>query len=43
MRQAHQLGLDFVSAFPERYGGGGLDAVSQLIMTEELSWGDAGW
>jgi acyl-CoA dehydrogenase len=42
MRQAHQLGLDSVSAFPERYGGGGLDAVSQLIMTEELSWGDAG-
>jgi acyl-CoA dehydrogenase len=42
MRKAHDLGLDSVSAFPERYGGGGLDAVSQLIVTEELSWGDAG-
>ena len=42
MRKAHELGLDSVSAFPERYGGGGLDAVSQLILTEELSWGDAG-
>ena len=42
MRKAHELGLNSVSAFPERYGGGGLDAVSQLILTEELSWGDAG-
>ncbi|MGA9112348.1 MAG: acyl-CoA dehydrogenase family protein [Candidatus Dormiibacterota bacterium] len=42
MRKAHELGLDAVSAFPERYGGGGLDPVSQLILAEELSWGDAG-
>jgi len=42
MRTAHQLGLDASSAFPDRYGGGGLDVLGQLILTEELSWGDAG-
>jgi acyl-CoA dehydrogenase len=42
MRTAHELGLDASSAFPDQYGGGGLDALSQLILTEELSWGDAG-
>jgi acyl-CoA dehydrogenase len=42
MRIAHELGLDAASAFPERYGGGGVDFISELILTEELSWGDAG-
>jgi acyl-CoA dehydrogenase len=42
MRQAHELGLDAASAFPAEYGGGGLDILGQLILTEELSWGDAG-
>jgi len=42
MRTAHELGLDASSAFPDQYGGGGLDVLGQLILTEELSWGDAG-
>ncbi|MGI8847506.1 MAG: acyl-CoA dehydrogenase family protein [Candidatus Dormibacteria bacterium] len=42
MRKAHELGLDAVSGFPEEYGGGGIDLISELVLTEELSWGDAG-
>ncbi|HYA01432.1 MAG TPA: acyl-CoA dehydrogenase family protein [Candidatus Binatia bacterium] len=42
MSKAHELGLDASAAMPEEYGGGGIDFVSQLILTEELSWGDAG-
>ena len=42
MAKAHQLGLDSSAAFPELYGGGGVDFVSELLLTEELSWGDAG-
>ena len=42
MRKAHDLGLDAASGFPEEYGGGGIDLLSELILTEELSWGDAG-
>ena len=42
MAKAHQLGLDSSAAFPEQYGGGGVDFVSELLLTEELSWGDAG-
>ena len=42
MQKAHDLGLDAASGFPEQYGGGGLDLMSSLILTEQLSWGDAG-
>ncbi len=42
MKQAHELGLDTYS-FGEEYGGGGVtDMVTQMIVTEELSWGCAG-
>ncbi len=42
MQKAHDLGLDAASGFPEEYGGGGIDLISELILTEQLSWGDAG-
>ena len=42
MRKAHDLGLDATASFPEQYGGGGLDLMTNLILEEELSWGDAG-
>ena len=42
MRKAHALGLDATASFPEQYGGGGIDLVTNLIREEELSWGDAG-
>jgi alkylation response protein AidB-like acyl-CoA dehydrogenase len=42
MRKAHELGLDATASFPEQYGGGGIDLVTNLIREEELSWGDAG-
>jgi alkylation response protein AidB-like acyl-CoA dehydrogenase len=42
MRKAHDLGLDAASGFPEEYGGGGLDLMTSMILTEQLSWGDAG-
>lgn len=42
MRKAHDLGLDAASSFPEEYGGGGLDLMTSLILTEQLAWGDAG-
>src|SRR5713101_561725 len=42
MKQAHELGLDTYS-YPEEYGGGGVsDMVTQMIVTEELTWGCAG-
>src|SRR3981081_4135070 len=42
MQQAHGLGLDTYS-YPEEYGGGGItDMVTQMIVTEELTWGCAG-
>jgi len=42
MKQAHELGLDTYS-YGEEYGGGGVtDMVTQMIVTEELSWGCAG-
>src|SRR5918912_2949690 len=42
MQQAHELGLD-TYAYPEEFGGGGVtDMVTQMIVTEELSWGCAG-
>ncbi len=42
MRKAHALGIDATASFPEQYGGGGIDLVTNLIREEELSWGDAG-
>ena len=42
MQKAHDLGLDAASSFPEQYGGGGLDLMTSMILTEQLSWGDAG-
>src|SRR3984885_10862288 len=42
MRKAHALGLDSTASFPEQYGGGGIDLVTNLLREEELSWGDAG-
>jgi alkylation response protein AidB-like acyl-CoA dehydrogenase len=42
MKKAHELGLDAASGFPVEYGGGGVDLISELILTEELAWGDAG-
>src|ERR671931_1254273 len=42
MQQAHALGLDTYS-YPEEYGGGGVtDMVTQMVVTEELTWGCAG-
>src|SRR5258708_15438585 len=42
MKQAHQLGLD-TYPYTEEYGGGGVsDMVTQMIVTEELTWGCAG-
>jgi alkylation response protein AidB-like acyl-CoA dehydrogenase len=42
MEQAHSLGLD-TYAYPEEFGGGGVsDLVTQMLVTEELSWGCAG-
>jgi alkylation response protein AidB-like acyl-CoA dehydrogenase len=42
MRKAHALGLDATAGFPEQYGGGGIDLITNLVREEELSWGDAG-
>jgi alkylation response protein AidB-like acyl-CoA dehydrogenase len=42
MQQAHALGLDTYS-YSEEYGGGGVtDMVTQMLVTEELTWGCAG-
>lgn len=40
--KAHKLGIDAAAAFPEEWGGGGMDNLTQLIMSEELHWGCAG-
>ena len=42
MRKAHEIGIGPAAMFPTEYGGGGLDRVSELILAEELTWGDAG-
>ena len=42
MRKAHELGIGASAAFPTQYGGGGVDFITELILQEELSWGDAG-
>lgn len=41
LSQAHELGL-VANAFPEAHGGGGeRSAVTGVLITEELAWGDA--
>jgi alkylation response protein AidB-like acyl-CoA dehydrogenase len=42
MRKAHEIGIGPAAMFPTEYGGGGLDRVTELILSEELSFGDAG-
>jgi len=42
MRKAHELGLGASAGFPTRYGGAGIDVCTNIILHEELSWGDAG-
>ncbi len=42
IRRAQALGLGAGSALPTAYGGGGLDPLTQLLVLEELAWGDAG-
>ncbi|HUY61763.1 MAG TPA: acyl-CoA dehydrogenase family protein [Candidatus Dormibacteraeota bacterium] len=42
MRKAHALGIGPAAGFPEQYGGGGLDLLTYLMLSEELAWGDAG-
>jgi acyl-CoA dehydrogenase len=42
MRKAHEIGIGPAAMFPAEYGGGGLDRITELILSEELSWGDAG-
>ena len=42
MRKAHALGIGAGAAFPAQYGGGGIDFITELILQEELAWGDAG-
>src|SRR5437588_405143 len=42
MQQAHEIGID-TYAYPEEYGGGGVtDMLTQMVVTEELTWGWAG-
>lgn len=42
LQQAHEVGLTTLS-IPEEYGGGGVDqAVTSMLINEELSWGCAG-
>jgi acyl-CoA dehydrogenase len=42
MRKAQELGIGANAAFPAVYGGGGVDFITELLLQEELSWGDAG-
>ncbi|MFZ0169432.1 MAG: acyl-CoA dehydrogenase family protein [Candidatus Dormiibacterota bacterium] len=42
IRKAHEVGLGAAAGFPVKYGGGGLDHLTGLMVTEELAWGDAG-
>lgn len=41
LEQAARLGLTSY-AIPDRYGGGGADAITSALVAEELSWGCAG-
>ncbi|MBO0702471.1 MAG: acyl-CoA dehydrogenase family protein [Candidatus Dormibacteraeota bacterium] len=40
--RAQRVGLTPAAFVPERYGGQGLDRVTELLLTEELHWGCAG-
>ncbi len=42
MRKAHEIGIGPAAMFPTQYGGGGLDRITELILAEELTFGDAG-
>ncbi len=42
IRKAQEVGLGAASGIPAQYGGGGLDTLTHLMVTEELAWGDAG-
>ena len=42
VRKAHRLGLTPAAFIPEEYGGQGLDFITDLVVSEELSWGCAG-
>ena len=42
IRKAHQVGLGAAAGLPAEHGGGGLDPLTLLLVTEELAWGDAG-
>ena len=42
IEKAQQVGIGAAASIPTRYGGGGLDPLTQLLVTEELAWGDAG-
>jgi alkylation response protein AidB-like acyl-CoA dehydrogenase len=42
IRKAHEVGLGAAAGFPVKYGGGGLDPLTHLMVLEELAWGDAG-
>jgi alkylation response protein AidB-like acyl-CoA dehydrogenase len=42
VKKAHKLGLTPAAFIPEEYGGQGLDFLTELVLTEELSWGCAG-
>jgi acyl-CoA dehydrogenase len=42
VKKAHRLGLSPAAFIPEEYGGQGLDFLTELMLTEELSWGCAG-
>src|SRR6202048_4271643 len=42
LKKAHEVGLTPVAVMPEAYGGGGLDMISNMLITEEPHWGCAG-
>jgi alkylation response protein AidB-like acyl-CoA dehydrogenase len=42
VKKAHKLGLTPSAFIPEKYGGGGLDRFTSLLVAEELHWGCAG-
>src|SRR5260221_2544786 len=42
VKKAHKIGLSPAAFIAEAYGGQGLDYLTELLVTEELSWGCAG-
>src|SRR5713226_10653087 len=42
VKKAHKLGLTPAVFLPVKYGGQGLDFLTELILNEELHWGCAG-